>query len=360
MTPGSQTRNRTTTRIELEPTTAAPYLARRLVAALVDRGPSIKAVDAALMASEFVTAASGGDEPIVLVVERTSTTARVQIEAGIGPATDELTRTILDRLADRWAEGPPPWFELDLLRRIRLDDLSEDDLWERVQTDRAARDEIFARYEGFAGAIARRYRRSGEGADLDQVAYMALVAAIDRFDASRGVKFSTFAGKTISGELKKYLRDTAWAMKVPRSLKESVLVVTKDKNRLTQELGRAPTLEEIAETTGLSVEEVQEALDAGQAFGAMSLDAPLGDDGATPVKDTIGEEDETLLDAEHWWMIEPILSQLSERDQQVLHMRFFEDMSQSEIAEVIGVSQMQVSRILSSIFAHIKSEVSVD
>src|SRR5690606_34111899 len=304
--------DRTVTRVELEPSVSAPYIARRVVAALIDRGPAIKAVDAALLASELVTAVSGGDDPIVLEIHRTPTTARVEVRASFDGGADELTRTILDRLADRWEAGPPPWFELDLVRRPRRADLDEETLWSRVQTDRAARDEIFARYEGFAGAIARRYRRSGEGADLDQVAYMALVAAIDRFDASRGVTFSTFAGKTISGELKKYLRDTAWAMKVPRSLKESVLVVTKDKNRLTQELGRAPTLEEIAETTGLSVEEVQEALDAGQAFGAMSLDAPLGDDGATPVKDTIGEEDETLLDAEHWWMIEPILSQLSE------------------------------------------------
>lgn len=348
------------TRIELEPSKAAPYLARRVVMALVDRGPAIKAVDASLLASELVTAASQGDGTITLEVERTAATARVAVTADNGPGLDELTRTIFERIADRWQTGPPPWFEIDLVRRVRLDDLSEDNLWEDVERDRSARDEIFARYEGFAGAIARRYRRSGEGADLDQVAYMALVAAIDRFDPSRGVKFSTFAGKTISGELKKYLRDTAWAMKVPRSLKESVLLVTKERNRLTQELGRAPTTEEIGQTTGLSPDEVQEAIDAGQAFGAMSLDAPLGEDSTTPVKETIGSEDETLADAEHWWMIEPVLDRLSERDQQVLHMRFFEDMSQSEIAEVIGVSQMQVSRILSGIFQQIKSEVTVD
>lgn len=353
-------RTRTVTRVEIEPSNAAPYLARRVVGALVDRGPSIKAVDAALLSSELVTAASRGEETIVISVERTATSARVEVSANGGPDTDELTRTILDRLADRWEIGPPPWFEIDLVRRARRDDLTEETLWDQVRHDRSARDEIFARYEGFAGAIARRYRRTGEGADLDQVAYMALVAAIDRFDVTRGVKFSTFAGKTISGELKKYLRDTAWAMKVPRSLKESVLLVTKDRNRLTQELGRAPTAEEVAQTTGLTPDEVNEAIEAGQAFGAMSLDAPMGDDSNTPVKDTIGDEDETLVDAEHWWMIEPVLERLSERDQQVLHMRFFEDMSQSEIAEVIGVSQMQVSRILSSIFDQIKSEVVLD
>jgi RNA polymerase sigma-B factor len=353
-------RSRMITRIELEPSLAAPYVARRVIGALVDRGPSIKAIDAALLASELVTAASRGEANIAMAVERTAGTARVEVSANGGPEIDELTRTILERLADRWDVGPPPWFEIDLVRRARLDDLAEESLWERVREDRSARDEIFARYEGFAGAIARRYRRSGEGADLDQVAYMALVAAIDRFDLDYGVKFSTFAGKTISGELKKYLRDTAWAMKVPRSLKESVLRVTKDRNRLTQQLGRTPTPEEIAADTGLTPEEVNEALEAGQAFGAMSLDAPLAEDSNTPVKDTIGEDDHTLVDAEQWWMIEPILERLTERDQQVLHMRFFEDMSQSEIAEVIGVSQMQVSRILSSIFSQIKAEVSVD
>lgn len=360
MTSGEDTapaRTRLRTHIELEPSKAAPYLARRLVIALVDRGPAIKGVDASLLASELVTAASRGEGPIGLEVERTASTARVEVTVDSGPDLDELTRTIFQRVADRWEAGPPPWFEIDLIRRPRLYDEPEDMLWERVDHDRSARDEIFARYEGFAGAIARRYRRSGEGPDLDQVAYMALVAAIDRFDVSRGVKFSTFAGKTISGELKKYLRDTAWAMKVPRSLKESVLLVTKERNRLTQELGRSPNTEEIAQSTGLSDEAVAEAVEAGQAFGAMSLDAPLGEDSATPVKETIGGEDQTLADAEQWWMIEPILDQLSERDQQVLHMRFFEDMSQSEIAQVIGVSQMQVSRILSSIFDQIKSEV---
>lgn len=351
------TRSRLRTRIELESSNAAPYMARRLVMALVDRGPAIKAVDASLLASELVTAASRVGGMIAVEVERTPATARVEVEIDGGPDLDELTRTIFDRIADRWGAGPPPWFEIDLIRRARLYDEPEDALWEQVTDNRAARDEIFARYEGFAGAIARRYRRSGEGSDLDQVAYMALVAAIDRFDPGRGVKFSTFAGKTISGELKKYLRDTAWAMKVPRSLKESVLLVTKERNRLTQELGRSPSIDEVAETTGLSSQEVDEAMEAGQAFGAMSLDAPLGEDSTTPVKETIGGEDETLADAEQWWMIEPVLDRLSERDQQVLHMRFFEDMSQSEIAEVIGVSQMQVSRILSSIFDQIKSEV---
>jgi|SRR5690554_1881037 len=352
--------DRTVTRVELEPSVSAPYIARRVVAALIDRGPAIKAVDAALLASELVTAVSGGDDPIVLEIHRTPATARVEVRASFDGGADELTRTILDRLADRWEAGPPPWFELDLVRRPRRADLDEETLWSQVAEDRAARDEIFARYEGFAGAIARRYRRSGEGADLDQVAYMALVAAIDRFDPSRGVKFSTFAGKTISGELKKYLRDSAWAMKVPRSLKESVLLVTKERNRLTQELGRTPTVEEVAQKLGMTPKEVEEAMGAGQAFGTQSLDAPVGEEPGTTVIDTIGDEDEALVDAEQWWMIEPVLEKLSERDQQVLHMRFFEDMSQSEIAEVIGVSQMQVSRILSSIFERIKSEVDLD
>ena len=111
----------------------------------------------------------------------------------------------------------------------------------------------------------------------------------------------------------------------------------------------------MAQKLGMTPKEVEEAMGAGQAFGTQSLDAPVGEEPGTTVIDTIGDEDEALVDAEQWWMIEPVLEKLSERDQQVLHMRFFEDMSQSEIAEVIGVSQMQVSRILSSIFERISS-----
>lgn len=349
-----------TTRIELTSSEVAPYLARRVVGALIDRGPSIKQVDAALLASELVTAASATEGTIAMSIRASAGVARVEVWTDEVPIVDDLVRALLDRLADRYEVGPPAWFELDLVRRVRLDDLPEDELWDRVTEDRSARDEIFARYEGFAGAIARRYRRGAERADADQVAFMALVGAIDRFDPTRGVKFSTFAGKTISGELKKYLRDTAWAIKVPRSLKEAVLFVTKEKNRLNQELGRTPTTDEIATVTGLSEQEVEEAIEAGQAFGATSLDAPIGEDTRTTVKDMLSDDTATLADAERWWMIEPLLAELSERDQQVLHMRFFEDMSQSEIADVIGVSQMQVSRILSGIFDRIKTEVSAE
>lgn len=349
-----------TTRIELTSSEVAPYLARRVVGALIDRGPSIKQVDAALLASELVTAASATEGTIAMSIRASAGVARVEVWTDKVPIVDDLVRALLDRLADRYEVGPPAWFELDLVRRVRLDDLPEDELWDRVTEDRSARDEIFARYEGFAGAIARRYRRGAERADADQVAFMALVGAIDRFDPTRGVKFSTFAGKTISGELKKYLRDTAWAIKVPRSLKEAVLFVTKEKNRLNQELGRTPTTDEIATVTGLSEQEVEEAIEAGQAFGATSLDAPIGEDTRTTVKDMLSDDTATLADAERWWMIEPLLAELSERDQQVLHMRFFEDMSQSEIADVIGVSQMQVSRILSGIFDRIKTEVSAE
>lgn len=349
-----------TTRIELTSSNVAPYLARRIVGALIDRGPSIKRIDAALLASELVTAASAAEGIISMSIRASARVARVEVRTEDGPVVDELVRALLDRLADRYEAGPPAWFELDLVRRVRLDDLPEDELWDRVTEDRSARDEIFARYEGFAGAIARRYRRGTERADVNQVAFMALVGAIDRFDPARGVKFSTFAGKTISGELKKYLRDTAWAIKVPRSLKEAVLFVTKEKNRLNQELGRTPTTDEIATVTGLSEQEVEEAIEAGQAFGASSLDAPIGEDGGTTVKDMLSDDTATLADAERWWMIEPLLAELPERDQQVLHMRFFEDMSQSEIADVIGVSQMQVSRILSGIFDRIKTEVSAE
>lgn len=346
----------TTTRIELEASPAAPYLARKLVCSLIDRGPPIKAVDASLLVSELVTAAANRKDPIHVTVSNGRRWARVEVSVHHVLTDDELVRALFDHLADRWDQGPPAWFELDLVRRPRPSHLSEEDLWSLVGTDPVAREEIFSRHEGLARAIARRFGRGNEQADLDQVAYMALVAAIDRFDVDRGVKFSTFAGKTISGELKKHLRDTAWAIKVPRSLKEAVLAVTRERSRLYQETGNEPSPAELAAATGLSEREVTEALEAGQAFGAMSLDAPSDDD-STTVGDTLGQDDPGLVEAERWWAIEPVLHTLPERDQHVLHLRFFEDMSQAEIADVIGVSQMQVSRILSGIFDRVKTEV---
>lgn len=344
-------------RIQLDATASAPYRSRRLVGALIERGPAIKAVDAALLTSELVTASAHAHESVNLLIQITSSTVRVGVEADEGPPIDPLVEALFRRLASRWDAGPPPWFEIDLVRRPRTPELEEEELWNRLDIDAAARDEIFARYESLAGAVARRFRRSGERADLEQVAFMALVGAIDRYDPGRGVRFSTFASKTISGELKKYLRDSAWSIKVPRGLKESVLRVTRSRTRLGQELGRSATPDEIAADTGLSISEVDEALEAGQAFNAASLDAPLTSDSTTTVVETLPDDTTNLADAESWWMIQPILESLPEEHQQVLHLRFYEDMSQSEIAEIIGVSQMQVSRILSGIFDHIKSEV---
>ena len=349
--------SRTITRVALDASVSAPYRARRVVAALIDRGPAIKSIDAALLTSELVTASAMDGAEVAITIRSSAASVRIEVGTVESSPVDELVERLLTRLSDRWEAGPPPWFEIDLVRRPRRQDVTEDELWRMLADDPAARDEIFARYESLAAAIARRFRQSGERSDLNQVAFMALVGAIDRFDPSRGIKFSTFASKTVSGELKKYLRDSAWAIKVPRGLKETVLRVTREKNRLGQQLGRAPTSAELATATGLTEEEVVEATGAGQAFGAASLDAPVAADSTTAVIDTLANEDDVLVDAESWWMIQPIIKELPERDQQVLHLRFFEDMSQSEIADILNVSQMQVSRILSGIFDHIKSEV---
>lgn len=346
-------------RIELEPDRSTPHIARQLIGTLIDRGPAIKAVDAALLASELVTAASRDSDHILVTLEETPGRARVEVGSGEGPALDELAERLMDRLADRWGAGPPPFFEIDLVRRPRLDDLAEDALWERVAHDSSAREEVFTRYADLAGSISRRFRRSAERADLEQVAYMALVGAIDRFDPARGVQFSTYASKTISGELKRHLRDTAWSIKVPRGLKEKVLRVTRLRESLRQELGRAPTATELAEASDLSEEEIDEALGAGMAFGASSLDAPLAEDGSLSLMDTL-DIDYGDVDTESWLTIQPVLEELSERDREVLRLRFFEDLSQSEIADILGVSQMQVSRILSSIFDHIRRQVETE
>lgn len=346
------------TRIELEPTSSTPYLARRLVTGLIDRGPVIKAVDAALLVSELATsAAEDAEGPVLVKVANAPRHTRVSVASKSGPIVDDMAARLLDRLADRWEPGPPPWFEVDLVRTPRLDDASEGHLWSVLGSDPAAREELFARYEGLAGSVARRFRRIGESSDVDQVACIALVGAIDRFDVDRGVKFSTYAAKSISGELKRFLRDTAWGLKVPRGLKEAALTVTRERERLSQRLGRRPEVDELADATGLTPDEVREALGAGQAFGPASLDAPAVADGTETVIDTLGEDDPALAGADTWLLIEPLLEQLSVRDQQILHLRFFEELSQAEIAEIVGVSQMQISRILAATLELLRSGV---
>jgi RNA polymerase sigma-B factor len=210
--------------------------------------------------------------------------------------------------------------------------------------------------------LAKRFKDRGEPLDdLIQVGSVGLLKAIDRFDLGREVEFSTYATPTIVGELKRYFRDKGWAVRVPRRLQELSLRLNKVIAQLTQELGRSPTVMEIAKSAQVTEEEVLEALESGQAYSTTSLDAPSGEDDDAPNRvDRLGEEDFRLDNLEYFASLAPLIEQLPERERTILYLRFFKGMTQSKIAEHVGISQMHVSRLLSRILDFLRQGMEGD
>ncbi|MST31325.1 SigB/SigF/SigG family RNA polymerase sigma factor [Acidimicrobiaceae bacterium USS-CC1] len=223
--------------------------------------------------------------------------------------------------------------------------------------DVALRDELVAAHLGLAEYLARRFANRGEPLDdLVQVASLGLLKAVGRFDASRGVEFSTYATHTIVGELKRHFRDKGWAIRAPRRMQELYLRLGKVVATLGQELGRSPTIAELAAEVEVSEEEVLEALEAGQAYRFASLDAPVAGDGESETLGArMGAEDPEMEDAERRATLSPLLRQLPERERLILHLRFFDGLTQSEIASRLGISQMHVSRLLARSVAQLRS-----
>lgn len=215
------------------------------------------------------------------------------------------------------------------------------------------RDDLVERHLGLAQSLAARYANRGESLDdLVQVAMIGLVRAAERFSAERGIQFSTFATATILGELKHHFRDTRWSVHVPRSVQEAYLRAKEATDALSQELGRSPSLVEIGQRAGLSEEGVVAALEAGMAFRMASLDAPA-DDGTAP--EHPADEDGQIDAVEHRHALGPLVRRLSERERTILELRFAHDMTQREIAAVLGMSQMHVSRLLSRTLAQLRA-----
>jgi RNA polymerase sigma-B factor len=223
--------------------------------------------------------------------------------------------------------------------------------------DVVLRDQLVSAHMGLASYLARRFANRGQPLeDLTQVAALGLLKAVDRFDPGLEIEFSTYATTTIVGELKRYLRDKGWAVRAPRRMQELYLSLSQVVDSLGQELGRSPTIAELAAEVQASEEEVLEALEAGQAYRFASLDAPKSDgDGAEAVGDSLGGEDEELARAEHRATLAPLLERLPRRQRQIVHLRFFEGLTQSEIARRLGISQMQVSRLLTRSVAQLRS-----
>jgi RNA polymerase sigma-B factor len=225
--------------------------------------------------------------------------------------------------------------------------------------DPAAREQLVERFLPLARQLARRYQRGGEQLDdLVQVASLGLLKAIDRFDPARETAFSSFAVPTILGELKRHFRDKGWSVRVPRDLQELSVKVDRVSDDMSRTLGRTPTPAEVAEETGTSLEQVLEAREASGAYRAVSLDRPRteDEDDGDSYADAVGDEDPGYGIAEASATVQRLMRVLSEREREVLRLRFEEDLTQSEIGSRVGVSQMHVSRLIRQSIARLRDE----
>ncbi len=219
-------------------------------------------------------------------------------------------------------------------------------------------------YIPLAEYLARRFRNRGEQLDdLVQVANLGLIKSVDGFDAGRGAAFTSYAIPMIVGELKRHFRDKGWDVRVPRRLQELRLEITKVSGELAQNLGRSPTVADLATRLDVSEEEIIEGLDCGQAYRAMSLDAPVGgegsDTGQNGLVDLLGDVDHDLENVENREALRPLIARLPVREQKIIAMRFFGNMTQSQIAVELGISQMHVSRLLAQALRALRESLSV-
>jgi len=277
---------------------------------------------------------SPGEDKTTAAAPATETEADPQLTAD----ADRAARTSHDRARAR-----------ELF--AQLADLDEDN----PQRQRV-RDELVEMHLPLVEYLARRFRNRGEPLDdLVQVATIGLIKSVDRFDLERGVEFSTYATPTIVGEIKRHFRDKGWAIRVPRRLQELKLSLTKATSELSQKNGRAPTVAELAQHLQMSEEEVLEGLESANAYSAVSLDAPdTGDDDSPAVADSLGTTDESLEGVEYRESLKPLLERLPPREKKILLLRFFGNMTQSQIAAELGISQMHVSRLLARTLAQLR------
>ncbi len=222
---------------------------------------------------------------------------------------------------------------------------------------KAVRDELVEMHLPLVEYLARRFRNRGEPYDdLVQVATIGLIKSVDRFDADRGVEFSTYATPTIVGEIKRHFRDKGWTIRVPRRLQELKLALTKATAELSQRNSRSPTVAELAHHLEMTEEQILEGLESANAYSAVSLDAPEGGDVEAPsVADSLGVLDEALEGVDYRESLKPLLEQLPVREKRILMLRFFGNQTQSQIAAELGISQMHVSRLLARTLTQLRT-----
>lgn len=236
-----------------------------------------------------------------------------------------------------------------------FDQLADEDLSDAARL--ALRNRIVAEHLPVAEHIARRFQNRGQpDDDLRQVAVLGLIQAVDRFDPTRGSDFLAFAVPTITGEVRRYFRDTSWSLRVPRSLKELHAAIRTETARLSHDLGRAPRPSELAEALNRPIEEIQEGLAAAHAFQSESLDGPSP--AGSAVGDLLGGNDDRLEEVLDRQALFPALATLPERERAIVLLRFFGNLTQTQIAERVGLSQMHVSRLLAASLATLREHLS--
>jgi RNA polymerase sigma-B factor len=226
--------------------------------------------------------------------------------------------------------------------------------------DLGAREELIERYMSLVRSLARRYAYRGEQLDdLVQIGAIGLIKAIDRFDLERGVELTTYATPNIIGEIKRHFRDKGWSVRVPRGLQELNVQVSKLIEQLTVQLGRSPTIPELAKAAGVEEEQVLEALESGRAYSSVSLSTGGGsdEDGELDPLESLGTIDHEYEISEDRAVLAPGFKVLDERERKILHLRFFSGLTQSQIAEEIGISQMHVSRLIRRSLEKIREEI---
>ncbi|MEU8239858.1 RNA polymerase sigma factor SigF [Actinoplanes missouriensis] len=225
-------------------------------------------------------------------------------------------------------------------------------------TRAALRDRAIEAWLPLARHLAHRYSGRGEPTDdLIQTATVGLIKAVDKFDPERGVDFAGYAIPTIIGEIKRHFRDRTWSVRVPRRLQELRLAITEANSTLTHTLGRSPTVPDIAGHLGISEEDVLEGLEGARAYNATSLSTPISADGNTELGDTLGCEDHEYEIAETRVALGPALAMLDEREQRILTLRFYGNLTQSQIADQVGISQMHVSRLLTKALMKLRRQL---
>jgi RNA polymerase sigma-B factor len=233
------------------------------------------------------------------------------------------------------------------------------------QGDVGAREQLIERYMSLVRSLARRYSYRGEQLDdLVQIGAIGLIKAIDRFDVNRGVELTTYATPNIIGEIKRHFRDRGWSVRVPRGLQELNIQLSKLLEQLTVQHGRSPTIPELAKAAGVTDEEVLEALESGRAYTSLSLSAGSGsgsdEDGELDPLESLGTEEHQYEVSEDRAVLEPGFRVLDERERKILHLRFFEGLTQSQIAQQVGISQMHVSRLIRRSLEKIRGEIASD